>query len=211
MILIDLQIALGGGGGGSSSSGVRFFWDGGLLANTPPGETFLAHKQYWQRVRNLENDLPRLKFGIINLHPAKQKYLPSDYDGVIDRKNDIIYHDRTEFDEYVAILVSDYTTLAESLIKLAEDNGVSKEALQKIQNEKTRITFFATGKQGKYNDLVKGKIDVDFVVRLERKNDSHTVSNKTFDFSKTNVRQLIQDGYNESKEQMKKVIIESKS
>ena len=200
-----------GGDGGSNSSGVRFFWDGGLLANTPLRQTYLAHKQYWQRVKNLENDLPRLKFGIINLHPAKQKYLPSDYDGVIDRKNDIIYHDRTEFDEYVAVLVSDYTTLAESLIKLAEESGVSKEALQKILNEKTRITFFATGKQGKYNDLVKGKVDVDFVVRLERKNDSHTISNKTFDFSKTTVRQLIQDGYSESKEQMKKVIIESKS
>jgi hypothetical protein len=59
--------------------------------------------------------------------------------------------------------------------------------------------------------LVKGKVDVDFVVRLERKNDSHTISNKTFDFSKTTVKQLIQDGYNESKEQMKKIIIESKS
>jgi predicted acylesterase/phospholipase RssA len=195
----------------SSNSGVRFFWDGGLLANTPLRQTYLAHRQYWLHVRKLEYNIPRLKFGIINLHPAKQKYLPSDYDGVVDRKNDIIYHDRTEFDEYVAVLVSDYTTLAESLIKLAEDNGVSKEALQKILNEKTKITFFATGKQGKYYDLVKGKVDVDFVVRLERKNDSHTISNKTFDFSKTTVRQLIQDGYNESKEQMKKIIIESKT
>jgi NTE family protein len=197
--------------GGGSSSGVRFFWDGGLLANTPLRQTYLAHKQYWQRVRKLEDNLPILKFGIINLHPAKQKYLPSDYDGVVDRKNDIIYHDRTEFDEYVSVLVSDYTTLAESLIELAEDNGVNKEALQKILNEKTKITFFATGKQGKYYDLVKGKVDVDFVVRLERKNDSHTISNKTFDFSKTTVRQLIQDGYNESNEQMKKILIKNNS
>jgi predicted acylesterase/phospholipase RssA len=193
-----------------SSSGVRFFWDGGLLANTPLRQTYLAHRQYWLHVRKLEYNIPRLKFGIINLHPAKQKHLPSDYDAVVDRKNDIIYHDRTEFDEYVAILVSDYTKLAESLIKLAEDNGVSKEALQKILNEKTRITFFATGKQGKYNDLVKGKVDVDFVVRLERKNDSHTISNKTFDFSKTTIDQLIEEGYNETKEQMKEVLIKSR-
>jgi hypothetical protein len=72
--------------------------------------------------------------------------------------------------------------------------------------EKPKATFFATGKQGKYYDLVKGKVDVDFVVRLERKNDSHTISNKTFDFSETTIRQLIQDGYNESNEQMKAIL-----
>jgi NTE family protein len=49
-------------------------------------------------------------------------------------------------------------------------------------------------------------VDVDFVVRLERKNDSHTISNKTFDFSKTTIQQLIQDGYQETKEQMKGVV-----
>ena len=43
-----------------------------------------------------------LTVGIINLHPLKQEYIPYDYDGVVDRKNDIMYHDRTEFDEYVA-------------------------------------------------------------------------------------------------------------
>jgi hypothetical protein len=55
-------------------------------------------------------------------------------------------------------------------------------------------------------DLLKGNVDVDFVVRLERKNDSHIISNKTFDFSKTTIQQLIQDGYQETKEQMKGVL-----
>src|SRR4249920_202224 len=150
-------------------------------ANTPLRQTVLAHIHYWRRVRKLEDNIPRLKFGIINLHPAKQEYLPSDYDRVVDRKNDIIYHDRTEFDEFVAILVSDYALLAKSLIKLAEENGASKEALQKILKEKTKAFLLLTGKQGIYDDLVKGRVDVDFVVRLERKNDNHTISNKTFD------------------------------
>ena len=60
-------------------------------------------------------------------------------------------------------------------------------------------------------DLLKANVDVDFVVRLERKNDSHTISNKTFDFSKTTIRHLIQDGYKESKEQMKVVIARLRS
>ena len=32
-----------------------------------------------------------------------------------------------------------------------------------------------------------------------------SISNKTFDFSKTTIRQLIQDGYKQAKEQMKGV------
>ena len=192
------------------SNSLRFFWDGGLLANTPLRQTILAHRHYWLKVKKLEDNIPRLKFGIINLHPAKQEYVPSDYDSVVDRKNDIIYHDRTEFDEFVAVLVSDYAMLAKSLIKLAEDNGASKEALEKILKEKTNAVFLATGKHGLYGDLLKGRVDVDFVARLERKNDSHTISNKTFDFSKTTIQQLIQDGYEETKEQMKQILADLK-
>jgi hypothetical protein len=59
--------------------------------------------------------------------------------------------------------------------------------------------------------LLKGRVDVDFVVRLERKNDNHTISNKTFDFSKTTIRQLIKDGYEETKEQMKGVLVRIKT
>jgi NTE family protein len=52
---------------------------------------------------------------------------------------------------------------------------------------------------------VEGIVGVEFVARLERKNDAHTISNKIFDFSKTTIRQLIQNGYQESKEQLKKI------
>src|SRR5262245_9596215 len=100
-----------------SSTTMRYFWDGGLLANTPLRQTILAHRDYWFRVRKLEYGIPRLRYGIINLHPGKQDYLPTDYDGVVDRKNDIIFHDRTLFDENVAILLSDFAALVNSLTK----------------------------------------------------------------------------------------------
>ncbi|HEU4447806.1 MAG TPA: patatin-like phospholipase family protein [Nitrososphaeraceae archaeon] len=183
----------------------RSFWDGGLLANTPLSQTYIAHIDYWRRVKKLEDNIPSLSFSIINLHPAKQENLPTDYDGVVDRKNDIMYHDRTEFDENIAVLMSDFVTLANSLTKLAEEKGASKEELQRILKKKTKGIFFSTGKQGTYDDLVRGIVNVDFVARLERKNDTNTISNKTFDFSKTTVQQLIQDGYKETKEQLKRV------
>lgn len=191
---------------GSGSTSIRYFWDGGLLANTPLRQTILAHRDYWLRVRKLEYGIPRLRYGIINLHPAKQDYLPTDYDGVIDRKNDIIFHDRTLFDENIAILLSDFAALVNSLTKLAEDKGIDKDTLQKILDEETRVIYLGTGERIRYNDLLKGRVDVDFVVRLERKNDSHTISNKIFDFSENTIRQLIQDGYDETKQQMKGII-----
>ena len=190
----------------NNTSSLHSFWDGGLLANTPLRQTIVSHREYWYRVKKLESGIPTLRYGIINLHPAKQEYLPTDYDGVVDRKNDIIYHDRTLFDENIAILLSDFAAFAESLIKLAEKNGVSDEELKRLYAEKTRGIHLATGKKLSYEDLLKARVDVDFVVRLERKNDSHTISNKTFDFSETTIRQLIQDGYKEAKEQMKEVV-----
>jgi hypothetical protein len=33
-------------------------------------------------------------------------------------------------------------------------------------------------------------VAVEQVIRLERKNDTHTIANKTFDFSSTTIRQL---------------------
>jgi hypothetical protein len=152
-----------------------------------------------------------LNIAVINLHPKKQEYVPYDYDGVVDRKNDIIYHDRTEFDEFVAVLVSDYQMLAKSLIKLAEDNGVSKESLQKILKQRTKTVIKPnTGpKRLLYDDLLETCLDVDITFRLERKNDTHTISNKTFDFSTPTIRQLIQNGNEETKPQMKRILYDT--
>ena len=83
---------------------------------------------------------------------------------------------------------------------------MSKKALRKVLQEETKAVYLATGKHLRHEDLLKANVDVDFVVRLERKNDSHTISNKTFDFSKNTIHQLIQDGYQETKEQMKGVL-----
>jgi NTE family protein len=49
-------------------------------------------------------------------------------------------------------------------------------------------------------------VSVDFVVRIERKNDTHTIANKTLDFSNTTIRQLIKDGYEEALDQGTKIL-----
>src|SRR5438093_1743397 len=182
----------------------RYFWDGGIIANTPLREAIMEHRKYWHYVR--KSEIPLLRAFIINVHPIKQEYLPANYDGVVDRKNDLTYHDRTLFDERMAIMVTDYVNIIKNLIKLGQDNKISKALVDKVLQQQALTKNFMTGKHFTYEDLVQYMVSVDLVVRIERKNDKHTIANKTFDFSNTTILQLIKDGYEEALEQGTKII-----
>ena len=110
----------------------RTYWDGGLLSNTPLRELLQCHKDYWlsyleeeevekQQKKKLgtakynfdnhdeqtkiEKTVPDLEVYIIDLFPAVEldKQIPSYGDIIQDRINDIRFHDRTVYDEKVAI------------------------------------------------------------------------------------------------------------
>ncbi|MDF0682217.1 MAG: hypothetical protein P0116_14755 [Candidatus Nitrosocosmicus sp.] len=50
-------------------------------------------------------------------------------------------------------------------------------------------------------------VSVEQVIRIElKKNDTDTISNKTFDFSRTTIRNLIRDGYNETLDQETQIL-----
>jgi NTE family protein len=119
----------------------------------------------------------------------------------VDRKNDLTYHDRTLFDERMALIITDYVNIANSLIQLTEDDNIKKSLVNNILERQAETRNFSTGKHLKYVDLIEHMVSVEQVIRIERKNDTHTISNKTFDFSKTTVRNLIRDGYRETLEQ----------
>ena len=104
----------------------------------------MVHRHYWHRVRKLD-DIPALRVGIVNLHPIKIDEIPYECDGIVDRKNDIIYHDKTEFDESVAVLVSDYVSLGKALVNLADKNGINRNKIQKILQENVKTVKFETG------------------------------------------------------------------
>jgi NTE family protein len=182
----------------------RYFWDGGIIANTPLREAVMEHRRYWHYVRKSEP--PLLRAFIINVHPIKQEYLPANYDGVVDRKNDLTYHDRTLFDERMAIMITDYVNIIKNLIKLTEDTKIKKTLVDNILQQQALSRNFMTGKHFTYADLIQGMVSVDLVVRVERKNDIHTIANKTFDFSNTTIRQLIKDGYDEALDQGTKIL-----
>ena len=52
--------------------GIRYFWDGGLLSNTPFRELLRAHEDYWTVIESGNNTIPDLReVYIVNLHPPK--------------------------------------------------------------------------------------------------------------------------------------------
>ena len=183
---------------------VRFFWDGGIIANTPLREAIMEHRRYWHFVR--KSEVPLLRVCIVNVHPIKQDSLPVDYDGLVARKNDLTYHDRTLFDEQMALMITDYVRIVKSFIKLAEDNKVSKAQVDDILQRQALTRFFMTGKLATYGDLIQEMVSVDFVIRIERKNDEHSIANSTFDFSDNTISRLIRDGYEEAKDQGTKIL-----
>jgi len=182
----------------------RYFWDGGIIANTPLREAVMEHRRYWHYVR--KSEVPLLRAFIINVHPIKQEHLPDNYDRVVDRKNDLTYHDRTLFDERMSLMITDYVNIINKLIKLANDNKIKKSLVDNILQNQALSRNFMTGKHFKYADMIEGMVSVDLVVRIERKNDMNTIANKTFDFSDTTIHQLIKDGYEEALDQGSKLI-----
>ena len=191
-------------GNSMTTKKVRYFWDGGIIANTPLREAVIEHRRYWDSVR--KSEVPPLRVFIVNVHPIKQDSLPADYDALVDRKNDLTYHDRTLFDERMAIMITDYVHIVNSLIKLAEDNKVKKALVENILEQKAETRNFSTGKHFKYVDLIEHMVSVEQVIRIERQNDVHTIANKTFDFSSTTIRQLMRDGYEETLEQETRIL-----
>jgi hypothetical protein len=106
----------------------------------------------------------------------------------------------------MAILITDYVNIVNSLIRLAEDNKVKRALVDNILEQQAETRNFSSGKHLKYTDLIKHMVSVEQVIRIERRNDEHTIANKTFDFSGTTIRNLIRDGYEETLEQETKIL-----
>ena len=91
---------------------IRYFWDGGIMSNTPLTQLVRLHRLYWLKVKGLRDTVPKLEIGIVNVHPVKQDTIPWDHDGVKNRNSDITFSDRTEREQQALLLVSDYVDLA---------------------------------------------------------------------------------------------------
>jgi predicted acylesterase/phospholipase RssA len=117
--------------------GMRYFWDGGLMTNTPLLQLVLMHRHYWWKVRGLKDTVPRLGICVINLHPKKQTEIPFDRDGVINRNSDITFSDRTHQEETMLLLISDFVDLVRELMKAVEERGVESNVIIDLKSKNT--------------------------------------------------------------------------
>ncbi|AIC14361.1 patatin-like phospholipase family protein [Nitrososphaera viennensis] len=202
----------------------RYFWDGFYLSNTPLREVLQAHRDYWHKIRNHSNTasltaaaamskakearaattVPDLEVYIVDLYPTVEKDdFPKDPDGIQNRVGDILYHDKTKYDQKIANLVTDYIDLANKLIKIAIEQARSKDAVE------TEIRNFLgaadakskkrDGRDRKYGDLLGGRFDVEKVVRIElAADDKNDIYGKAFDFSSDTITQLMEKGYSDA-------------
>ena len=176
---------------------IRHFWDGGMLYNTPLTQLVLLHRNYWYRIKALKEKVPTLNVCVINVHPTTQTQIPTDHDGVIDRKNDITFSDRSHKDEEVLLLVSDYIELVRELIILAKEAGVKDKDISSLLNQRTKYHGMNL-RPRLYKEIVEGRFDINKIIRIERENDENTISDKTFDFSSGTIMQLIKDGFEDT-------------
>jgi NTE family protein len=174
----------------------RYFWDGGLMSNTPLSQLVVMHRNYWYKIKGIKEKVPTLGICIVNVHPTRQVQIPIDRDGVVNRNNDITFSDRSHRDEEILLLISDYVDLVRDLIKTGKENGVKDDVINELMNRQTKY-HGSLMKPRNYKEIVEGYFDIAEVVRIERKNDENTISDKTFDFSYGTIEKL-QNGYEDT-------------
>ena len=173
------------------------FWDGGVLSNTPLRELIQSHQDYWKFVENVansNNDIPDLEVYIVDVWPSLDDYpVPSDLDGIRDRKNDLTYQDKTPYDEKVANIVSDYYNFTTALINLAKKKGATKTEIDTILDTQSKSSH-RTGERRTFHDLVDKRFDITKVIRIERSVDKDDIANKWCDFSLETISNLFNQG-----------------
>lgn len=98
------------------------FWDGSLRSTTPLREVIHTHRDYCHEKGTDKDDVPDLEVYIADLWPSELKEQPSsfDLDFVENRKWNILFSDKTDYDEQVASVVTDYSDFVNEFRHLAK-------------------------------------------------------------------------------------------
>jgi NTE family protein len=185
----------------------HIFWDGGFRSNTPLREVIQAHRDYWYKTRkstreekedeDCENatSVPDLEVYIADLWPSETKEDPVsfDLDFVAARKWDLLLGDKTDYDEQVANVVTDYVDLARQLKNLAQRKGASDEEISHILNQYA-TSMNTKGQVRKFQELLGGRFRLTKVTRIDHKDDGSDVGVKVFDYSYKTIERLTKDG-----------------
>jgi NTE family protein len=147
--------------------------------------------------------IPDLDVYIVSLWPKEEKDIPKDHDGQMDRRNDISFYDKTEYDQKVPELVSDYIEMAKELAKELASKVNNEEDLDKIMSHTGTSKSRTHKKSRSYKELLSGAIDVK-VTRIERKDDPYAISQKWADYSSGSISRLYKEGIRDTLNKLRK-------
>lgn len=184
----------------------RPFMDGFYLSNTPLREVLQAHRDYWYKVKGLNETVPLLDIYIGDLYTAKENGTPEDPDSINNRVQNVLYHDKSKYDEKVAAMISDYIYIIRSLMKMVNENGISEYDIYNKLNTKLKNKIKSTNRKGKtrhVEDLINGRVTINRLQRIEYGDGQHLsesddIHGKAFDFSKRTINELINQGYEDT-------------
>lgn len=185
----------------------RTFWDGGLLSNTPLRELIDKHRTYWKDEVSKQHheivdgseekmsSIPSLDVYIVDVWPAelKDNPVPSDNDFVASRKTDLILLDKTEYEESVSKMITQYMHIIEKLISTLKDTDKA-DKIDDILDRHIIDGTLNTKNRETYRDLLKDNFDIDRVMRIERKDDLYSTGYAIEDFSARTMNQLLELG-----------------
>ena len=97
-----------------------------------------------------------------------------------------------------------YTQLVKELIQLARENGATQKMIDDLLDRPIPVQERLEGvKATTYRDGVEGAFNIGEIIRVQRKHDDYSVSNKIFDFSSNTIKRLLQDGYSDTVDTIK--------
>ena len=161
-------------------------------------------------------EVPSLDTYIGDLYPQRTNGIPQDPDSINNRVQDVLFHDKTKYDEKVATIVSDYVSIINELLKMVKSKDRNRkndeiyDQLQRKSNEQL-VSSSRGDKSRDIKDLLRGRFRINQVMRIaygesnenNQKNKGHEKPNgdsddifgKAFDYSHTTISYLIKQGY----------------
>ena len=179
----------------------RYFWDGGILSNTPLRELVQSHQDYWLNTTGKGKDdakIPDQDIYIVDVWPTEKKVVSMDQDEVMDRYFDLVLNYKTDYNEKVANFVSDYIDFVQKTKDIALHAIDAITDIIKRKNLKYNLgTILKTQaksrhrnrEQRTYENLLNGRFNTN-VTLIDRLEDVNDIPSKLFDYSKNTINKL---------------------
>jgi hypothetical protein len=102
--------------------------------------------------------------------------------------------DKTEYEESVTKMITDYRDLVGKILENIQDQGTKDKIKEILDKGLTKSTIHTNNKKTYQQLLLDNTFDIDRVMRIERKDDTYAVGLALADFSGRTISQLLAFG-----------------